>query len=37
MFGIEVWPKKLESIQVARYLPGDNYGNHVTMIRASPH
>ena len=29
MFGIEVWPKKLETIQVARYLPGDSYGNHV--------
>ena len=29
MFGIEVWPKKIETIQVARYLPGDNYGNHV--------
>ena len=29
IFGIGVWPKKLESIQVARYMPGDFYGDHI--------
>ena len=29
LFGIEVYAKKLATIQIARYLPGDHYGVHV--------
>ena len=29
MFDVEVYPKKLEFFQVARYLPGDHYGSHI--------
>lgn len=29
IFGVETYPKKLDYIQVARYLPGDYYGPHV--------
>ena len=29
LFGIDVYPEKLEEIQVARYLPGDHYGSHI--------
>lgn len=28
-FNIRVWPSKMEEIQIARYLPGDYYGEHV--------
>ena len=27
--GIQVWPDKIDMVQVARYLPGDHYGSHV--------
>jgi len=27
--GIDVWPDKIDMVQVARYLPGDHYGSHV--------
>ena len=29
MFNIDVWPDDLEMLQVARYLPGDHYTEHV--------
>ena len=29
MLGISVWPGKMDSFQVARYMPGDFYGDHV--------
>ena len=27
--GIDIWPEKIDMVQVARYLPGDHYGSHV--------
>ena len=29
LFNIEVYPQKLTFLQVARYLPGDHYGQHI--------
>jgi len=29
ILGIDVWPDQIDTVQVARYLPGDHYGQHV--------